>query len=407
LLTGAIYTGLSGLNAFSQGLQIISDNVANLNTNGFKAETVSFSDIVDSGGGNTTFTGSDANTGGQGVIVSPPLTDFSQGTLQQTGQPLDLAIQGGGFLVLQSGGQNFYARTGSFAVNQNGAIELQNAPAGASYTLAVLNTSNQAIPVNINSSRTSAPTATKTITLDQNLSSGATTATVSNVTVYDSLGTAHTWTINLTPVAASGTNAPGATSWTATVTDENGATVGSGAISFTNGVINPSASKITLNDQPSDGAAALAVTLDFSSVSSFSAGATSTIQVASVDGNAPGALSTVTVNAAGDVLLTYDNGLTKSLGAVAIANFANPQDLTVLSGDLYQNTKHTPATLVATGTSSAGSVVSGQLETSNVNLTQEFGDLILIQRGYQASSEVVSISNDMIQQLFGIRGQNG
>jgi flagellar hook protein FlgE len=126
-----------------------------------------------------------------------------------------------------------------------------------------------------------------------------------------------------------------------------------------------------------------------------------------VDGNSAGTLSSVTVDSSGNLVVSYSNSTTKSLGPVAIANIQNPQLLNKMGGGLYSNHDGALSQLVASGSSSAGTVVSGQLETSNVNLTQEFGDLILIQRGYQASSEVVSVSNDMIQQLFGIRGQGG
>src|SRR5580692_8167539 len=130
-LTGAIYIGLSGMDAYSDGLQIISNNVANLDTNGYKAETVNFSDIYNSGSSSgLNYLGSNADSTGDGVRIAAPQTDFSQGTLQQTGNPLDLAIQGNGLLVLQSGGQTYYTRTGSFSVNQNGEIALQGTPTG-------------------------------------------------------------------------------------------------------------------------------------------------------------------------------------------------------------------------------------------------------------------------------------
>ena len=404
-ITGAVYIGLSGMNAYSDGLQIISNNVANLNTNGYKAETVNFADIYNAGGGD--LLGGDAGGDGEGVRVLPPGTDFSEGTLQQTGNALDLAVQGDGFLVLQSGGQTYYTRTGSFTVGTNGDITLEGSPAGTAYNLAILDSSNQPIAANVNGNSTSAPSATTTITLGDNLSSGSTTATVSNITVYDSLGTSHTWTITATPSTSSSTTPTGETSWNIAVTDETGATVGSGTIDFNGSTPDPSNDKLTINSTPSDGATPLAVTLDFSGVTSFDAGTTSTLQTTNVDGAAAGTLSSVAVNSSGDVVLSYSNNTTKTLGAVALAYIQNPQALTNIGSGLYTNASSQQVALEASGASEVGSVVSDQLEGSNVNLTQEFGDLILIQRGYQASSEVVSISNDMIQQLFGIRGQGG
>lgn len=404
-LLGAINIGVSGMNAYSDGLQIISNNVSNLNTLGYKAETVNFNDIYNSGGGGLTYLGADAGSTGDGVRIDPKRTDFSQGTLQQTGNALDLALKGSGFLVLQSDGQTYYARTGSFAVGQDGYIALQGTPAGTSYHLAVLNSSNQATPVNVTADRTNPPVATANVVLGDNLSSSATTATVSNVTVYDSTGASHTWILTLTPATTGGVT--GEANWNVAVTDATGASIGSGIVSFSGSTVDPSTAKITIQNTPSGGAAPLSVVLDFSAVTSFSGGTTSTLQTTSVDGNASGSLSTVTVNATGDVILTYSNNQTKSLGPVAVAEFADPQALKNIGGGLYQNNTNARYSLLTSGSGNAGTVTSSQLETSNVNLTQEFGDLILIQRGYQASSEIISASNDMIQQLFGIRGLTG
>jgi flagellar hook protein FlgE len=412
-LTGTIYIGLSGMNAYSDGLQIISNNVANLDTIGYKAETVGFSDIYNSSGqSGLSYLGSGNGERGEGVQVEPAGTDFTQGTLEQTGNALDLAVQGDGFLVLQSSGQTYYARTGSFSVGQDGDITLAGTPAGSSYNLMVLNSANQPTPVNVNADNTSAPVATTNITLGDNLSSTATTATVSNVIVYDSLGNSQTWTITATPNTSNSSSSSSSSSssdqtWSIAVTNANGDSVGSGTIGFSGGAIDPASSSVTINNTLSDGAAALAVKLDFSGVTSFDAGSTSTLATTKVDGNSAGTLSSVTVDSSGNLVVSYSNSTTKSLGPVAIANIQNPQLLNKMGGGLYSNHEGALSQLVASGSSSAGTVVSGQLETSNVNLTQEFGDLILIQRGYQASSEVVSVSNDMIQQLFGIRGQGG
>ena len=410
-LTGAIYTGLSGLNAFSDGLQIISNNVSNLDTNGYKAETVNFNDLYNgTGEGGQPYLGPEGPDTGEGVTVAPAGSDFSQGTLQQTGKPLDLAVNGTGFLVLQENGQTYYTRTGSFSVGADGGVELSGTPTGTSYQLTTLNAQNQPKPVNINAESTSPPSATTTVTLGDNLSSQATTASVSNVTVYDSEGSSQSWTITATPASSSGgsgSSTTGDTTWNVVVTDGSGATIGSGTIGFTGGQIDPSASKITVTNTPTDGAAPLSVTLDFSAVTSFAAGSTSTLQTTKVDGQASGSLTNVSVDQNGNLVLSYSNSATKSLGAVALADFETPDLLTNTGDGLYQNKAGVSPQLLGSGGSQAGTVVSGELEASNVNLTQEFGDLILIQRGYQASSEVVSASNDMIQQLFGIRGQAG
>jgi flagellar hook protein FlgE len=394
-MLGSIYIGLSGMNAFSKGLQTISNNVSNMNTSGYKANSVTFSDMFSQGSPGLSFTpnGSDEQAS-TGVRVDTPRIDFRQGDLQQTGNALDLAIQGSGFLALMNDGNIYYARTGRFEVDEQGYIVQQ----GSGYRLAVLDGSNQLTAVNVDAKRTNPPVTTTKIVFADNLSSTATDATVSNIAVFDTLGGKHVWQVKFVPVAAT----PG--QWTATVTDDAGATVGTGTLKFIGGVIDPASAKITLTS--GTGAAAFDVLLDFSSgVTSFSSGTVSTIRAASSDGNPPGALSEVTVDANGQVKLSYTNGKTALLGAVAIADFRDPQSLQRTGDGLFQDKVGLERRLVGSGGEGAGRLVSGEVESSNVDLSHEFGELILIQRGFQAASQVVSVSNDMIQQLFAMRGQ--
>lgn len=396
-MLGAIFIGMSGMNAYSKGLQTISNNVANLNTPGFKASTATFSDVYSSGGGGLTFSsGSGAEQSGGGVRFNDPQIDFSQGDLRQSNGDLDLAIQGNGFLVLKDGDKTVYTRTGQFAVDDDGYISLQ----GTKEHLAVLDDANTPAALNIDALRTSAPSATTSITFADNLSSTATGDTVSDITVYDSAGGKHTWQVKLTPT---GTSAPG--EWQVAVTDETNATVGSGVLKFIGSVVDPSASKITIATTPA-GASPLSVVLDFSTgVTAFSSGTVSSLRAAAVDGQAVGALTSVTLDDSGKIKLSYTNNQTQLLGAVALADFRDPQQLKSLGSGLFEAAGGGQSRYMASGVDGGGTLVSKELEASNVNLSDEFGDLILIQRGFQASSQVVSVANDMIQQLFGIRGQ--
>jgi flagellar hook protein FlgE len=397
-MLGAIYIGLSGMNAYSQGLQTISNNVANLNTAGFKASSATFTDLFSYGGGGLTFTpNANGSQAGSGVRFAQPRVDFQQGDLRQSNGDLDLAIQGNGFLVLKGeGGKTFYARTGQFTVDEDGFISLQ----GTKNHLAVLNASNEAVALNIDAKRTSKPAATTKIKFADNLSAGAAEATVANIAVFDSNGGKHTWLVKLKPSTPAV-----AGSWDVTVTDETGAQVGSTqTLKFIGSIPEPPA-KFTLTSSPAN-AEPLSVELDFSQgVTSFSNGATSTLRAASVDGNGVGALTSVTTDENGQIKVTYTNGKTELLGAVAVADFRDPQQLTRVGSGLFEASGRGQSRLLASGGEGVGKILSRQLEASNVNLSQEFGDLILIQRGFQASSQVVSVANDMIQQLFGIRGQ--
>lgn len=396
-MLGAIYVGLSGLNAYSRGLQTISNNVANLNSPGFKATTIGFDDIFNYGGNGLTFSnGVGDGRAGNGVRFSESRVDFGQGDLRQADGDLDLAIQGSGFLVLLKDGQTFYSRTGQFVVDTDGFIVQQ----GTENRLGILDGSGRAVSLNIDNKRTNPPIATTSVKFADNLSSTATTATVADIAIFDSLGGRQTWQARFDRVTAR------VGEWTVTVTDQTGATVGTQTLKFIGSAVDPTTAKLTVVNN-SEQAGASNVELDFSTgVTSFSSGTVSTLRAASVDGNAVGALTTVTVNDQGQINLAYSNSKTDTLGAIAIADFRDPQQLRRLTGGLFENIGNGPTRLLQSNTDGVGRVMGRQSEASNVDLSQQFGDLILVQRGFQASSQVVSATNDMIQQLFGIRGQS-
>jgi flagellar hook protein FlgE len=395
-MLGSIYIGLSGLTAYSKGLQTISNNVTNLNTPGFKATSFSFADSFTYGGLGSSFSryvpgrqiGAGVHYGGESI-------DYRQGDLRQTGGDLDLALQGSGMLVLLSGDKVLYTRTGQFTVDKDGFI----ADSTNGYRLAVLNSEGQAVDVSVDRNHTSPPSATTKITFADNLSSTATAPfTVADMAVYDSVGTRHVWKATFEKV---GTTAPG--EWTVKVTDENNVEVGTQTLKFIGSAVDPTTNHLTF---ATTGANPVSVDFDFSgAVSSFSSGTVSSIHAASVDGNALGTLTSVTVDSDGKVKLTYSNQKTELLGSVAIADFRDPQKLLRVGGGLYEDRGGSGVRLLGSTQDGVGKLVSGQIEASNVDLSAQFGDLILVQRGFQASSQVISVSNDMIQQLFGIRGQ--
>lgn len=390
---GAIYVGLSGLNAYSRGLQQVSGNVSNLNSTGYKATDVSFTNVVAGGsGGGLSLAGSAPRDGG-GVELGTVQRNFGQGELRQTQRDLDLAVDGSGFLVLLRGDQVFYTRTGSFEVNKDGFIVL----AGTDYRLAALDGSGKAVALSIENSRSSVPEKTTKIVFADNLSSTATSHGISDISVYDASGVQHKWSVQFTKAADA---APG--QWTVTVTDDKAKTIGSQLLKFNAGVIDPATSKLVFSDTDNG----LEVTLDFSSnVTSYSSGQVSTLRAPTVDGQSLGTLSGVTVNADGEIELAYSNQEKKSLGAVALADFRDRQALVDRGGGLLADNGGAGAELFTSASQRVGQIVSRRLEASNVDLAKQFGDLITIQRGYQASSQIISVANDMIQQLFGIRGQ--
>jgi flagellar hook protein FlgE len=390
-MLGSIYIGLSGLSAYSRGLQTISNNVTNLNTLGFKATTFTFADSFSYGGLGSNFSRYvSGQQVGAGVRYGAEFTDFRQGDLRQTGGDLDLAIQGRGMLVLLNGNHTYYTRTGQFGIDKQGYVSLL----GSNYRLGMMNGSGQAEAINIDANKTNPPAKTTKAVFADNLSSTATTATVADIAVYDAAGTKHVWKAAFTPVGAAN---PG--EWTVKVTDEAGATVGEKTLKFIGSVPDPTTNLLTFTS------GATSVDFDFSKVSSFSSGTVSSLHIGTVDGYGIGTLSSVTVNEDGQLKLTYSNEQTELLGAVALADFRDPQSLSRLGSGLFEDRAGGNARLLASGQEGIGTLATRQVEASNVDLSAQFGDLILVQRGFQASSQVVSVANDMIQQLFGIRGQ--
>ena len=388
---GAIYIGLSGLTAYSNGLRAVSNNVSNLNTTGFKSADVSFSDITGSGSNGGLEYGYGFGGGGHGVALNSASINFAQGELRQTDRDLDLAMDGNGFFVLQDGDQVYYARTGSFSVNDEGFIVLS----GTDYRLAVLDNNGRPVSLNIDDVRTNPPVATDRIRFADNLSPTATTFTLSDIKVYNANGAEHVWKIEFTRPAA------GSDRWTVKVTNATGVDIGTKELRFVNDTVDPTTANLLFTDA----ANGLSVTFDFSSgVTSYS-GPGSTLRAASISGRPTGTITKLAVNQDGELEISYSNNEKTELGAIAVADFRDPQRLEQRGNGLFVSDDYGQQQFLAASDTRVGTILSRRLEASNVDLSGQFGDLILIQRGFQASSQIISASNDMIQQLFGIRGQ--
>jgi len=389
---GSIYIGLSGLGAYSEGLKAVSNNVSNLNTVGFKASDVTFQNVFGLGSEGGLEFGNDQGGNGYGVSISELAINFDQGELRETGRDLDLSIDGNGFFVLIDGEQTLYARTGSFVVDDEGFIVLQ----GTDYRLGVLDDQNSPTALNIDAVRTDAPEATDRITFADNLSSTATEYNIPNLSIYGEDGEEYVWNVAFTRSEIDFDN------WTVTVTSADGTEIGSELLSFAGGAASAETAELQFVDEDNG----LNVVLDFSQgVTSFSSGTVSSLRANEISGHATGSLATLRVNAEGQFEITYTNEETLELGAIALADFRDPQALEQRGNALFEFNGFGQLQYLSAADSRVGTVLSQRLEASNVDLGNQFGDLILIQRGYQASSQIISVSNDMIQQLFGIRGQ--
>lgn len=391
-----LYVGMTGLDSYAKGLNVISNNVANLNTTGFKGSQLQFSDLY--------YKNNDAGLGagdpqqqiGGGVGTGGTFLNFQQGEARQTGGDLDLLIDGPGLFVLRKEGQTTYTRAGQFQFDEDGFIV--DKANGA--RVAGLANGDQLTDLSITGLRASPPKASSQVKLNGNLSTGDAQHVISNVTVYDTLGTATVLKLTL-----DNNNAVTPRSWKVTATTNDGTVVGSGEVRFENGKPALGFDSVALNLTPKDGQS-VAFKLDFSvDVTSFAGGTDSTLSVASQDGYAAGSLVKASFDGDGNFVTTYSNGQVEKHGRLALAWFSSTDALEQVGGNQFVNRFGQEPNVGQPGQAEFGKIVARSLEMSNVDLSQQFSEMIITQRGYQASSQIITTANEMIQQLLDMRGK--
>jgi len=404
----SLYTGVSGLAAHQQAVDVIANNIANINTVGFKAARVTFEDALSqtlAGGGTST----NPVQVGLGVAVGSIDPDMTQGALQATGRSGDLAIQGGGFFVLGDGQSMSYTRAGGFGLDANNRlVSLSNG-------MAVLGWQADPATGVVDNSPTLSPTSSLTIPIgtlalaratgnvvyQANLDSETAVAGTVQTSfyVYDSLGNSHRVDLTFTKTA------PGTWDWSATGPDADPATPAStGTISFdANGQTQVDSASCSLALLAPNGATSpVNFTIDFSAVTSLAG--ESTVRAVSQDGLAMGWLESYSIDPSGTIVGSFSNGLTQNLGQIALAAFSNPAGLTRMGGNTYAPSANSGVPVITTaGNGGCGTIASNYLERSNVDLAQQFADLIVTQRGFQANSRVITTSDDMLQELINMK----
>lgn len=387
----SIQVGVTGLAGYQQGLRVIANNTANLNTPGYKSSTLQFADLfyATSSGGSR----SDVQLG-HGLDTTGTQLNFRSGDLRQTGNDFDLALDGDGLFVLRDAqGEIRYTRAGLFEFDGNGAFVNR---ADGSKVMA-RDPSGKLIEVSIAGMRTCAGRATTTGQFTGNLSSTLPEHTVSALKVFDSLGGEHLLSLKFTSTA---TATPG--SWKVELLD--GATViGTSEILFVDGRVSAATSKLDFSYSPA-GQAAQQLSFTFGAdVTSFAAGNLSTLAMTTQDGYGPGNLAKVAFDAAGTLVATYSNGQTVKGARLALGRFPSLDAVRDVGGNQFAEAGGIAWQIGSAGDPGFGSVKAGMLEGSNVDLSREFSDLVVMQRGYQASSQVISTANDMLQELFGMK----
>lgn len=401
---GSIYTALAGMNAYSQGLNVISNNVANLNTPGFKVSDPLFREIVyrqiqasEGNGGGLRPQGAGVEAGAAGIT-------FSQGELRDTGNSMDAAIDGSGFFVLeQEDGTTRYTRAGQLTFNDDGVLVERTTGAKVLFST---DTSGSGF-FEIESHRADPPKATSTVTLSGTLARTSTSGSheLPNITVYDAAGTPVVLRARFTR------NSADPLLWVAEIIGPANSVLGTGNIAFTpEGTPVADLNAFTVAVWAVDGEV-FEVTFDlgapgtYAGVTSPATSTTSSIQMSRQDGQQTGSLTRTAFDEQGQLRLTYSNGQTRTVGKLVLASFDNPEQLQALSSGMFALKDGQQHRLGSAMVDGVGRIVGGRVEMSNVDLTRQFTDLIILQRGYQASSQVSSVANELIQTLLAMDGQ--
>lgn len=400
---------LSGLNAASADLRVTANNIANVNTTGFKQSRAEFGDVyaVYSYGGSR-------NAFGAGVQLTQIAQQFTQGSIEFTDNSLDMAIAGEGFFTLSDRGAIVYSRAGAFSMDRDGYV---------------VNAANQRLQVfpplantdGFDTGRLSdlrlitgdnPPSATTNVTVGLALPANATVPTVTpfsetdprsynhttSLTVYDSLGVAHVQTMFFVKDTAANT-------WNMH-SFIDGTAVGTAqtlVYSSTGQLTTPAGGTITLPAHtPTTGADPMNIVLDVSSSTQFNE--RFSVNDLTQNGYTTGRLAGVSVSAEGIVSARFTNGQTENLGELAMTRFSNPQGLQKLGDTAFAQTADSGVPIRGEAdTSTFGRIQSGALEGSNVDLTEQLVNMITAQRNFQANAQMISTTDQIAQTIINIR----
>lgn len=408
----AFSTALSALTANTTAIDVVGNNLANLNTAGFKASTLSFHDLISQS----------LDAGGEtqvGFGVGNPLTlrEFSQGAIQSTGAPLDAAIQGDGFFIVTSGQSTLYTRGGNFVVDRNGNLTTPTGEHLQGWTLAngVLDTNAPVGDITVPTGTLNPPTPTSTFSVDLNLNASGITGQPSgtfatSIEVFDSLGNSHVISLTLTKTANanewdyslafpdSDLSAPG-TPTTGTLTFDSSGVLTSPAVTDTPPVLTATGL--------ADGAADMDITWNIFNgltprLTQF--GQPSATSALAQDGSPAANLVSVGIGNGGKILAQYSNGQQVVVGQVAMATIRNPGSLIGVGNSNYQLSATSAAAAIGLpGTGGRGAVLGSSVESSTVDIAREFTNLIVFQRGYQANARMVTTADQVSQETINLK----
>lgn len=439
-IVNGLFSGRSGLSSHGTAIAVVGDNISNSSTIGYKASRAEFQDLI--AGGQTA-----GKVVGSGSTTSAVSTIFEQGTLEFTNRPLDLAIDGNGFFVVADGAQRFYTRAGNFKINASGYVVNQNDqavlgfPADGTGSLEPINvntvsqnsvsTTSVALAGNLDASESvmgaAIPTAVLAGTNPTSASAGAQALTYADLNsvasfstvaqVFDSLGASHTVTffafrtgatqytvrgyVNSEEVDTAGA----VTGRPREIITASGTTNADGNITMNFGGdgtrISPPASgtDLTAHIAWNNGANASDVDLDLTSFTQYSGN--SNILSIQQDGQGVGTVTSLNIETNGQIFARLSNGQSAVIGTVGMVNFANPEGLTRVGANLLQQSSQSGEPVVGRPDSGTfGSIESGRIELSTVDIANEFVKLITLQRGFQANSRIITTINQLLNDII-------
>jgi flagellar hook protein FlgE len=404
----SMFSGVAGLRNHQIRMDVIGNNIANVNTIGFKGSRVNFQDIL-----SQTIQGASAPQGnrggtnpmqvGLGVAIASIDTIFTDGSTQTTGKQTDLALQGQGFFVINDGAKSYYTRAGNFDFDTAGnyivpgtGLKVQGWMANAA---GVVNTNGPTGNIVVPVGTSMAASATTTMDFTKNLNAEAAVIPVTSyqnsVTVYDSLGTDHLINVTFTKTGAN------AWSWSATTTDTTiGGLPAVGTVNFgpTGAFALQTGGPLVLT---APGANNLNIVMNFSGMTQYAGESTVT---GTGNGYTSGALENVVIDTSGVLTGKYSNGRSQALAQVSLATFNNPGGLIKAAENMYEQSNNSGNAQVGTAASGGrGKIAPGTLEMSNVDLSAEFTNMIVTQRGFQANSKIITTSDEMLQDLVNLK----
>ena len=409
----SFFVPLSGLQANSNALAVTSNNLANLSTIGYKAQRPLFQDLFyqqlgTSGDGNP-------EQVGVGTNIQAIDSQFTQGSIQSSGVPTDVAIQGNGYFVLDNNGERVYTRAGDFSISAVGNLLTKDGASVLGYPAVNGTVNPNATPgaLQISTGQTNPPKSTANVALTLNLDSGTAVngSFSTSVAVYDSLGASHILTYNFTKTAAN--------TWTYGITipavevgaTGNPVTVQTGTLTFNGAgqLTAPAANVtgITVNNL-ADGANNLTFAWDLYDATGAGivtqVAAPSATSTTHQDGFSSGTLVSYIISSDGTIQGTFSNGQTSALGQIALASFQNDQGLVRNgSNEFLASLASGQANIGAPGTGGRGTLSGGALEQSNVDIATQFAQLILQERGYQANAKAVTTFDEVTQTAINLK----